>query len=110
MLANVHFFPTLEFGVNAGAYQSGAPYQLLLWCPSPSRVYKYYTRVEVKGIRKRSSLKRYGNNYRSKKFYSTGLLGYLGFYLLLDTLLREARARNTIYVGAGILGDKNLLM
>jgi hypothetical protein len=34
--------------------------------------HNYYTRVEVKGIEKHSSLLRHEINYNSKKFYGTG--------------------------------------
>jgi hypothetical protein len=66
------FLPSLKFGNNAGAYQSGATFWTSLWrCPSSS-FHKNWTQVEVNDSGKRSSLLQNDNNYSRKKFYSTG--------------------------------------
>ncbi len=64
------------------AYQSGASYGTPLSCLAPGLARKYYTRVEVNGSGKYSSLLSYGNNCFSKTFYSTAHWGlyYKTFY------------------------------
>ncbi len=58
-----HFHTSPIFAVKTGAYPSGAPYSISN---------TYLTRVEVIDSEKQCSLLRYGINYDSKKFYSTG--------------------------------------
>ncbi len=67
----IHFHPSPIFVGKGGAWQSGPPYGEPIQWYAPNLACKYQTMVEVKCIGKHSSLLRYGNNYGSKKFYST---------------------------------------
>jgi hypothetical protein len=69
---SINFHPSLIFADKAEAYQNVVSYNTHSNGKLNSLVRKYYTRVEVNGSGKHSSLLQYGNNYCQKKFNSTG--------------------------------------